>query len=107
MRAELAKGHLDFLLLAALRDKPLHGYGLIETIRSSSNGTFDLPEGSIYPALHRLERDGLLKSNWDDSDGRPRRVYSITRRGRSELRRQHQEWSQFKKAVTAVTGAEA
>ena len=107
MRDELAKGHLDFLLLAGLKDKPLHGYALIEAIRLSSNETFDLPEGSVYPALHRLERAGLLESAWDKSGGRPRRLYRITRRGKAELRRQHVEWSRFTKAVTAVTGARA
>lgn len=107
MKNELAKGHLDFLLLAGLEQGPLHGYGLIERIRNTSNETFDLPEGSVYPALHRLERVGLLKSTWDKSAGRPRRLYSITHRGRTELRKQRVGWARFTIAVDAVTGAPA
>lgn len=107
MKDELAKGHLDFLLLAGLQEKPLHGYGLIEAIRKSSDAVFELREGSVYPALHRLERAGLLKSKWDKSGGRPRRTYSLTRKGKTELQRQRVEWTRFTRAVTTVTGAEA
>ncbi|MBA3417844.1 MAG: helix-turn-helix transcriptional regulator, partial [Geodermatophilaceae bacterium] len=60
MRAETLKGHLDGLLLAALEAGPLHGYGVIEALRTGSDGTFDLPTGTVYPALHRLERAGLV-----------------------------------------------
>lgn len=105
MPDELAKGHLDLLLLAALENGPLHGYGLIEAIRASSDGVFDLPEGSVYPALHRLERAGLLKSSWSESGGRARRRYSLTRKGKTELRRERLEWRRFTKAVGTVTGA--
>ena len=81
MRAEVLKGHLDLLLLAAVRNQPAHGYAIAETLRSRSDGAFDLPEGTLYPALHRLERGGLLSSRWSEVNGRRRRVYQLTARG--------------------------
>lgn len=107
MTDELAKGHLDLILLSALADGPAHGYAVIEAIRRKSSGAFDLPEGSVYPALHRLERAGLLRSDWSTSSGRRRRVYSLTRRGRAELNRQRVAWKNFTSTVNAITGAGA
>ena len=107
MRDELAKGHLDLLLLSGLAEGPLHGYGLIEAIREKSSKTFDLPEGSVYPALHRLEREGFISSAWSETTGRPRRIYKLSRRGRAELKKQEVEWRRFSTAVNAVTGARA
>lgn len=62
MNPEVLKGHLDLLLLAAVQHRPAHGYAIAETLRARSDGTFDLPEGTLYPALHRLERARLLTS---------------------------------------------
>lgn len=107
MTDELAKGHLDLILLSALADGPAHGYAVIEAIRRKSSDAFDLPEGSVYPALHRLERAGLLRSDWSTSSGRRRRVYSLTRRGRAELNRQRMAWKNFTSTVNAITGAGA
>ena len=84
MEAEQLKGHLDALLLAVVAPEPLHGYAVIEALRARSDGKLALPEGTVYPALHRLERAGLLSSAWSDS-GRKRRVYSLTRAGEREL----------------------
>jgi PadR family transcriptional regulator len=78
MRGETVKGYLDLLLLAELERGPGHGYALIERIRERSDGTFDFPEGTIYPALHRLERGGLLVSKWST---RPRGGGESTRSG--------------------------
>jgi DNA-binding PadR family transcriptional regulator len=102
MRAEILKGHLDALILAVLRDRPLHGYAVIEELRRRSEGAFDLAEGTLYPVLHRLEADGLLTSAWSDASGRRRRVYRLTRRGRTALTRSRREWSNFVFAVDAV-----
>ncbi len=74
MNAEKLKGHLDLLLLAAVRAHPAHGYAIAETLRARSAGTFDLPEGTLYPALHRLEKAGSLASRWSEVNGRRRRV---------------------------------
>jgi PadR family transcriptional regulator, regulatory protein PadR len=104
MTAEELKGHLDLLLLSAVAEGPSHGYLLIERLRARSGDAFDLPEGTVYPALHRLERDGLLASAWTAASGRRRRVYRLTRRGRSTLARRHAEWRSFSRAVEAVIG---
>jgi PadR family transcriptional regulator PadR len=100
-REEL-KGHLDLLLLATLRDRELHGYALIEELRQGSRGTFELPEGTIYPALHRLERSGLLSSRWSSQSGRRRRVYRLTRKGTAALDERRRAWRQFSKGVDLV-----
>ena len=100
MRAELLKGHLELLLLSVLTDEPLHGYAAIEALRA--RGGFDLPEGTVYPALHRLEAAELVRSRWSSTSGRRRRIYSLTARGRRELARQRGEWRAFAGAVEAV-----
>ena len=102
MRAETLKGHLDALVLAVLADAPAHGYAVIEELRRRSGGAFDLPEGTVYPVLHRLEADGLLSSSWSTVAGRRRRIYSLTRRGRSALADGRAEWKTFASAVEAV-----
>ena len=96
------KGHVDLLLLATLRRGPLHGYGVVEKLRGTSEGAFDLAEGTVYPALYRLEGAGLLASSWTSLSGRRRRVYRLTRRGREELARERKEWKQFARAIEAV-----
>jgi DNA-binding PadR family transcriptional regulator len=103
--SEALKGHVDLLLLAALEREPAHGYAIAETLRRGSRGLFDLPEGTIYPALHRLERAGLLVSRWSEGDTRRRRVYELTRKGLKVLAQRHQEWRLFTRSVTAIVGA--
>lgn len=102
MRGEALKGHLDLLLLAAVRAAPAHGYAIIEALRERSDGAFDLPEGTVYPALHRLERAGLLSSRWSSESGRRRRVYELTRAGREALERHQEDWRRFAHGVSAV-----
>jgi DNA-binding PadR family transcriptional regulator len=96
------RGHVDFLLLSALEAGPAHGYGLAEHLRERSEGAFDLPEGTIYPSLYRLERRRLAASSWETVDGRRRRVYRLTRTGTKELERQRVEWQSFSRAMEAV-----
>ncbi len=96
------RGHVDILLLSALAAGPAHGYGLAELLRERSDGAFDLPEGTIYPSLYRLERRGIVASRWETSDGRRRRVYRLTRSGTKELERQRAEWQSFSSAMDAV-----
>jgi DNA-binding PadR family transcriptional regulator len=102
MRGEAVKGYLDLLLLAALAPEPAHGYAVIERRRARSEGAFDFPEGTIYPALHRLEGAGLLRSGWDDTGARRRRVYELTRQGRAALVEREAEWRRFSGAVDIV-----
>lgn len=102
MRAESLKGHLDGMILAVVATAPAHGYAVIEELRRRSAGTFDLPEGTVYPALHRLEAEGLLASTWASASGRKRRVYRLTRRGRSALEQRRREWTDFSRGVQGV-----
>ncbi len=102
MRADTLKGHLDVLVLAALRDGPAHGYAVIDALRTRSDGAFDLAEGTVYPVLHRLEAAGLLASAWSDAAGRRRRVYRLTRSGRAALSTRERDWRRFAEAVEAV-----
>jgi DNA-binding PadR family transcriptional regulator len=104
MRPELLKGHLDGLLLAVLEPEALHGYAVIEAVRSASNGTLDLPTGTVYPALHRLERSGLVVSDETVVGGRRRRMYRLTASGQTALADQRAVWEQFAAAVSAVLG---
>jgi PadR family transcriptional regulator PadR len=102
MKSEALKGHLDALVLAALEAEPAHGYAIIQCLRRRSDEVFVLPEGTVYPALHRLERDGLVKSRWTTAGGRRRRVYRITRSGTEALAVRRLEWKTFARAVEAV-----
>ena len=104
MRAELLKGHTELLLLQALAAGPAHGYLLIERLRGMSGGALDIPEGTVYPALHRLERAGVIRSRWHEGGSRRRRVYELTRRGHSELRARRREWTGFVRAISSVVG---
>ncbi len=104
MAGEAIKGHLDALLLAVVADGPVHGYAVVERLRTRSDGQFDLPEGTVYPALHRLEADGLLKSSWTVGNGRKRRQYELTKRGRAELGQRSADWRRFAEAVEHVLG---
>jgi len=104
MKAETLKGHLDGLILATLAAGPAHGYAVIEQLKRRSGGAFELAEGTVYPVLHRLEAEGLLASSWSEAAGRKRRVYRLTRRGRSALEGRRREWRAFSGAAEAVLG---
>jgi PadR family transcriptional regulator PadR len=98
-------GRLELLVLAAVDAGASHGYAVIEALRARSGGAFDLPEGTVYPALHRLEAKQLLASQWADDSGRRRRVYQLTSSGRRALRNGRREWRAFARAVGAVVGS--
>jgi DNA-binding PadR family transcriptional regulator len=102
MQYEVLKGHGDLLVLAALSAGPAHGYAIVDTVRERSAGAFDLAEGTVYPALYRLERQGLLESSWSDAGARRRRIYRLTRRGRAELTRQRSDWRGYVDAMGAA-----
>lgn len=101
MQGQMLKGHLDMLVLATIVGGATHGYAVIQSLREKSSGAFELPEGTIYPVLHRLEKAGFLKSGWAGRRRR-RRVYSLTPAGRSFFERVEGEWSAFRRAVGAV-----
>jgi PadR family transcriptional regulator, regulatory protein PadR len=102
MRPDAVRGHLDGLILAVLEDGPRHGYAIIEALQARSGGALDLPTGTVYPALRRLERAGLLSGTWSTVGGRERRTYTLTRAGRHTLARQRAEWQEFSTVMDAV-----
>jgi len=104
MIGEALKGHLDLLLLSILQGGPAHGYAILCTLRERSGGTFDLPEGTVYPALHRLEHQGLLASEWREDLPHRRRMYRLTPAGQAELARRQEEWRRFSRAVESTVG---
>jgi len=104
MKGSTLKGHLDLLVLAVLAESPLHGYAVIEKLRERSGSAFDLPEGTIYPVLHRLEKSGMLASEWGSTHGRPRRTYRLTQLGQRRLVEERSAWEAFAVAVGSVLG---
>ncbi|HVN16922.1 MAG TPA: helix-turn-helix transcriptional regulator [Anaerolineales bacterium] len=104
MIGEALKGHLDLLLLSVLAEGPAHGYAVIESLRQHSSGLFDLPEGTVYPALHRLEEQGLLRSRWQEDSPHRKRVYHLTAKGEETLAKRQAEWQRFSKAINATVG---
>jgi DNA-binding PadR family transcriptional regulator len=107
MRSEALKGHLDALLLATLEAGPQHGYAIMETLRTGSNGSLDLPTGTVYPALHRLARAGLVRGSWSTVGGRRRRTYELTAAGRRALTAERVGWREFSSIVTALLDGES
>src|SRR5258708_22613138 len=105
MRGEELKGHLDALLLAALEDGPRHGYAVIETLRHSTGGRLDLPTGTIYPALRRLEHAGLITGSWSVVAGRQRREYRLTAARKRALSGKQADWADFAAMVSAALEA--
>ena len=93
------------IVLAALSSGPAHGYAVIQEIQRRSGGAFELPEGTIYPALHRLEQAGLLSSHWTTAkSGRRRRVYALTKPGTCALADQRAIWQRFADAIGGLLG---
>ncbi len=102
MKIDRVKGHLDLVLLGILSDSPGHGYRVITELRDRTEGAMDLPEGSVYPALHRLEKSGLLASEWEPGALRRRRVYHLTDQGMAALASQRRDWRTLVSAIEAV-----
>lgn len=98
------KGTLPTLVLEALRHEPSHGYRIAQRIKQRSQGVLDFKEGTLYPALHKLENEGMVESYEDVERGRPRRYYRLTRAGRATLARDRAEWLELSRAVTAILG---
>jgi PadR family transcriptional regulator len=101
-RNPMPSGQIDLLLLSIIAQRPAHGYAMIKELRLLSNGAFDLPEGSIYPALYRLEGQGLVSSREEQVDGRRRRIYRLTRSGRAACRDRSEEWREHVRNVESV-----
>ena len=101
--SDLFTGTLDLLILRTLSMEPLHGYGIGKAIRRTSRGVLDVEEGALYPALHRLDRRGLVDSEWGRTDtGRRAKFYRLTGSGTKELERESRRWAEYSDAVQAV-----
>jgi PadR family transcriptional regulator, regulatory protein PadR len=101
--AELLPGTLDMLILKAVSLKPLHGYGVLLRIKQISDDALDIPQGSLYPALYRLEHQGLIAAEWGQSDNNRRaKYYSVTAAGRRRLREETAGWNRLAAAIAAA-----
>jgi len=96
------KGTLPTLILEALMREPIHGYRIAQGIKERSKGVLDFKEGTLYPALHKLEIEGLVASYEEVENGRPRRYYRITKSGRAMLVKDRAEWRELSRAVTVI-----
>jgi transcriptional regulator len=102
-RSELLQGTLDLLILRTLQREPLHGWGVAKRITLLSGEALSVGQGSLYPALHRLEQQGWIEAEWKDSElGRSAKFYSLTREGRKQLERELQSWKRLSSAVRLV-----
>ena len=104
--AGLLPGTLDLLILKAISLERLHGYGVLLRIRQISGEALDVPQGSLYPALNRLEHQGLIESEWGESENRRRaKYYRLTRAGRRRFREEAAGWERLAAAMAAALGA--
>lgn len=103
LNPQALRGHLDLLLLSVVATTPGHGYAIAEALRSRNDAVIDLAEGTLYPALHRLEDAGLTSGRWSEVNGR-RRMYQLTVKGERPLTQKRREWSLFARTVAAVVG---
>jgi transcriptional regulator len=100
---EMVQGTLDMLVLKTLTRGPMHGYGIAEFIQQVSEDVLRVEEGSLYPALHRLELDGLIDSEWGQSaNNRRAKSYRLTARGRKQFSKEASHWKQLAEAITRV-----
>jgi transcriptional regulator len=102
-KTDLLQGTLDLLILKTVAHGPIHGYGIAQRILVASKDTLQVQQGSLYPALHRLERKGFLKAEWQETGNGPMaKVYSLTAIGRTCLRQEKEQWERYAGAVAMV-----
>lgn len=102
-RADLLQGTLDMLVMRAVADEALHGYALVHRLKLISGGRLDVPQGSLYPSLHRLENQGALKSEWRLTEsGREAKFYRLTAKGRKRLESDVQQWKELSAAIGLI-----
>ena len=102
MKPDALRGHLDALILAVVEPEPMHGYAIMEALLERSEGALNLPTGTLYPALRRLERAGYLRGEWSTVGGRQRRTYRLTAAGRRTLAAERTEWRDFSAVIERV-----
>ncbi|HKE28829.1 MAG TPA: PadR family transcriptional regulator [Bryobacteraceae bacterium] len=101
-KSELLQGTLDLLVLKIVALGPIHGYAIAQRINQISREVLQVQQGSLYPALHRLEKRGLLKAEWRETGGRDAKYYSLTRAGRRELNAEQANWNRLAGAVALI-----
>ena len=102
-KTELLKGTLDMLILKIVATGPIHGYAISQRIQQISKDFFQVPQGSLYPALHRLEEQDWLDAQWKDtSTGREAKFYTLTRKGRKQLETEVSNWERLSDAVALI-----
>jgi PadR family transcriptional regulator PadR len=102
-RSDLPQGTLDLLILKVVALEPVHGYAIAQRLEQVSRGVVQVPQGSLYPALHRLENRGLLAADWAETDsGREAKFYRLTRKGRAQLETEAASWERLTEAVSLV-----
>lgn len=104
MDSQLLWGTIELLILEVVSHAPSYGYQITQTVATRSKGEFELKEGSLYPALHRMERQKLLASFWQEVDGRRRKYYKITSGGQKALAARKEEWFNYAKGVQGILG---
>ena len=103
MDNELIKGTLSLIILSLLSRKPMYGYEIASTVKEETDGVFEWKAGSLYPSLHKLEKDGLIRGKWEGkSDSRQRKYYHITQTGRRALTEKESSWSQILRAISQI-----
>ena len=105
MDPKLFPGAIELLVLEVLSEGPSYGYEVTQTVLSRSRGRFELKEGSLYPALHKLEREKLLNAFWQEAEGRRRKYYKLTAAGRKALEARKTAWREFAAGLEGVLGA--
>jgi len=101
-KSELLQGTLDLLVLKIVALGPIHGYAIAQRINQISRAVLQVQQGSLYPALHRLEKRGLLKAAWRETGGRDAKYYSLTRAGRKQLEAEEKNWNRLAGAVALI-----
>jgi transcriptional regulator len=105
LKADLPQGTLDLLILKAVAFEPVHGYAIAQRLEQVSRGVVQVPEGSLYPALHRLENRGFLAAAWKKTEsGREAKFYRLTRKGRKQLEDEAASWQRLTEAVGLILG---
>lgn len=111
IRGDALRGHLDSMVLSVLEEGEAHGFEVLKRLRRAGQGLIELREGSVYPALYRLEADGQIKAHWEPGEsgrrGPRRRLYRLTRKGEASLAQARTDWRQFVSVIGAIVGGTA
>ena len=103
MDTELIKGTLSLIILSLLSRRAMYGYEIVATVKEETDGALDWKAGSLYPCLHKLEKDGMIRGEWEgEPDTRQRKYYHITKAGRSAFDEKQESWSQLTRAITQI-----